>query len=149
MVNTPVGNAPAGIILWQPDPTIMPAVTGFVCSDKDVGKYFGPHIFTGTPFEHAPVLTATINVRIDSDKATSSCIVGGYHFEVEMSEFSVPYLVNREPDSMPPFWQQGIEMTCGKTILRVNGNVVDIIIPPVGKTGGPASVVAPLGIYTR
>jgi hypothetical protein len=148
-VNTPVGNAPAGMILWQPDPSVMPAVTGFVCSDKVVAKYIGSNIFADTPFEHAPILSASINVNIYSDKAISSCIVGGYHFEVEMNEFSAPYMVYRQPASMPPFWQQGIEISCGKTVLKINGEIINIIVPPVGITGGPASVVKPNGIYAR
>jgi hypothetical protein len=149
IINTPVGNAPAGMILWQPDPNAMPAVMGFICSDKDVGKYFGPNIFNGTPFEHVPVLNGTISIQIEARKAISKCTVGGYTFEVEMSDFSGPYLINREPGEMSPFWQQGVEMSCGKTIFKVNGNITNLIIPPVGITGGPASVVAPNGIYAR
>jgi hypothetical protein len=42
-----------------------------------------------------------------------------------------------------------VEMSCGKTVLKVNGEVVSIIIPPVGITGGPASVVSPNGVYAR
>jgi hypothetical protein len=149
MVNTPIGNAPAGIILWQPNPPIMPAVMGFVCSDKNVGRYFGPQIFADTPFEHAPVLNASISVLIDSHKAISTCVVGGYHFEVEMSEFTAPYLINRQPDIMPPYWQQGVEISCSKTILRINGETINIIVPPVGVKGGPGSTVCPAGIFSR
>jgi hypothetical protein len=149
MVNTPVGNAAAGIVLWQPDPEAMPAVLGFVCPDKDVGKYFGPNIFGGSAFEHIPVLHGSINVMMDRNRALLTCIVGGYHFEVESSDFSPPYIIHREPSLMPPFWQQGVEMSCGKTILRVNGEVINLIIPPVGISGGPASVVAPNGIWAR
>jgi hypothetical protein len=149
MVHTPAGSAPAGMVLWQPDPKTVPAVMGFVSTDKKVGSYFGPNIFAGTPFEQAPVLSAKIDIQIDDKKAVSRCETGGYVFEVEMSEFSAPYLINRPPAPMPPFWQQGIEMSCAKTILKVNGSVVHIIIPPVGITGGPASVVAPNGIYAR
>ena len=62
MVNTPVGNAPSGMVLWQPDTTGMPAVMGFVSTNAEVGKYFGPNIFAGTPFEEAPALNATIEI---------------------------------------------------------------------------------------
>ncbi|UEG50615.1 hypothetical protein LK994_03910 [Ferruginibacter lapsinanis] len=149
MVNTPVGNAASGMILWQPDPNAMPAVMGFVSTNPAVGAYFGPNIFAGTPFEQAPVLNAQIDIKTDGKSAHSKCVVGGFTFEVEMTDLSAPYLINREPSAMPPFYQQGVEMSCGKTVLKVNGEVINIIIPPVGITGGPASVVSPNGVYAR
>lgn len=149
MVNTPVGSAPSGMIFWQPDTNAAPVVMGFVSSDATVGAYFGPNIFADTPFEMAPVLDAIIEINFDGVTAYSKCVVGGHTFEVEMSDLSAPYLINREPSAMPPFYQQGVEMSCGKTILKVDGVVIDIIIPPVGITGGPASVVSPNGVYAR
>lgn len=149
MVNTPVGNAPSGMILWQPDPNSLPLVMGFVSTDEKVGKYFGPNIFAGTPFENAPVLTATIEMNITSDKAISKCVVGGFTFEVELSDLSEPYLIDRKPAAMPPFYQQGVELHAKKATLKVNGELINIIVPPIGITGGPASVVAPNGVYAR
>lgn len=149
MVNTPVGSAPSGMIFWQPDTNAAPVVMGFVSSNATVGAYFGPNIFADTPFEHAPVLDGTIEINYDGVSAYSKCVVGGHIFEVEMTDLSAPYLINREPSAMPPFYQQGVEMSCGKTILKVDGVVIDIIIPPVGITGGPASVVSPNGVYAR
>lgn len=149
MVNTPVGNAPSGMILWQPDPNALPAVMGFVSANPEVGKYFGPNIFAGTPFEQAPVLDATIEIQVDADKAFSKCVVGGYTFEVEMSDFSDPYLIDRTPSLMPPFYQQGVEIHARKVSLKVNGEAINIMIPPVGISGGPASVVSPNGVYAR
>ncbi len=149
MVNTPVGNAPSGMIFWQPDPNALPAVMGFVSTNSTVGGYFGPNIFADTPFEQAPVLNAQIEINITETTAYSKCVVGSFTFEVEMSDFSAPYLINREPSAMPPFYQQGVEISCGKTVLKVNGEVINIIIPPVGITGGPASVVSPNGVYAR
>ena len=149
MVNTPVGNAPSGMIFWQPDPNAMPLVMGFVSTDPIVGAYFGPNIFAGTPFEQAPVLDAQIEIKTDGKSAYSKCVVGSFTFEVEMTDLSTPYLINREPAAMPPFYQQGVEMSCGNTIFKVNGEIINIIIPPVGITGGPASVVSPNGVYAR
>jgi hypothetical protein len=149
MVSTPVGNAPSGMILWQPDAGAMPAVMGFVSTNAEVGKYFGPNIFAGTPFETAPVLDAKIDIQVSADKAVSKCEVGGYLFEVEMSDFSEPYLIDRKPSAMPPFYQQGVEIHARKVSLKVNGVNIQIIIPPIGITGGPASVVAPNGVYAR
>ncbi len=149
MVHTPAGSAPSGMILWQPDPNTMPLVMGFVSSNPEVGRYFGPHIFAGTPFEQAPVLDAAIEINTGADIATAKCVTGDYSFEVEMSEFSEPYIINRPPAAMPPFQQQGVEIHARKVSLRVNGEQVVIIVPPVGITGGPASVVAPNGLYAR
>ena len=149
MVNTPVGNAPSGMIFWQPDTNANPLVMGFVSTDETVGKYFGPNIFADTPFEQAPVLNALITIKIENNKALSQCEVGGYVFDVEMSDFSEPYLIDRQPSAMPPFYQQGVEIHARKVSLKVNGETINIIVPPVGITGGPASVVAPNGVYAR
>lgn len=149
MVNTPVGNVPSGMILWQPDPNEAPQVFGFVGTDAEVGAYFGPHIFAGTPFETAPVLDATIDIQINTNSAYAKCVTGGVTFEVEMSDFSAPYLINRAPAAMPPFYQQGVELHAKSASLKVNGQPVNIIIPPVGISGGPASVVSPNGVYAR
>jgi hypothetical protein len=149
MVNTPVGNAPSGMIFWQPDPQAPPVVMGFVSSDKKVGDYFGPKIFAGTPFELAPTLIASIDIQMDNTKARAKCVVQGQLFEVELSDFSDPYLIDRKPSAMPPFYQQGVEIHARKASLKVNGQPIDLIIPPVGISGGPASIVSPNGVYAR
>jgi hypothetical protein len=149
MVNTPVGNAASGMILWQPDTAGMPMVMGFVSTDKTVGNYFGPNIFADTPFEQAPVLDATIEINITGTSAYAKCVTGGHTFEVEMSDFSDPYLIDRKPSAMPPFYQQGVEIHAKKATLKIDGEAIDIIVPPVGITGGPASVVSPNGVYAR
>ena len=149
MVNTPVGSAASGMILWQPDPTAMPAVMGFVSTNKEVGEYFGPNIFAGTPFEQAPVLEGSINIEITADNATATCVVSGHTFEVEMTDFTAPYLIDRQPSAMPPFHQQGVEIHAQKVSVKINGEVINIIVPPVGITGGPASVISPNGVYAR
>jgi hypothetical protein len=149
MVHTPVGAAPSGMILWQPDPNAMPQVFGFVGTDEKVGAYFGPKIFAGTPFENAPVLNAEIEIKIDANSAYAKCVTGNYTFEVEMFGFSAPYLIDRKPSAMPPFYQQGVEIHASAATLKVNGEMISIIIPPVGISGGPASVVSPNGVYAR
>jgi hypothetical protein len=149
MVNTPVGNAPSGMIFWQPDTHAAPLVFGFVGTDPTVGAYFGPNIFAGTPFENAPVLSATIDIQIGDSSAYAKCVTGDYTFEVEMSDFSAPYLIDRVPSAMPPFYQQGVEIHAQRASLKVNGVEIKIIIPPLGISGGPASVVSPNGVYAR
>lgn len=66
-----------------------------------------------------------------------------------MSDFSDPYLINRVPAAMPPFHQQGVEIHARNASLKVNGHAINIIIPPVGISGGPASVISPNGVYAR
>jgi hypothetical protein len=149
MVNTPVGDAPSGMLFWQPDTNAAPLVFGFVGTDEKVGAYFGPNIFAGTPFENAPVLKGTIEIDISETTAKAKCVTGDHTFEVEMSDFSEPYLIDRKPAAMPPFYQQGVEIHARKDSLKVNGKTIDIIIPPVGISGGPASVVSPNGVYAR
>ena len=149
MVNTPVGNAASGMVLWQPDANAMPVVMGFVSTNAEVGNYFGPNIFADTPFEKAPVLDAKIDIQISKNKAVAKLETSGYTFEVEMSDFSEPYLIDRKPAAMPPFYQQGVELHAKKVTLKVNGVLINIIVPPVGITGGPASVVSPNGVYAR
>jgi hypothetical protein len=149
MVHTPAGSAASGMILWQPNPQLIPLVMGFVSTDEATAKYFGPNIFAGTPFEHAPVFTAAISIFINTSIAIATCEVNGYIFKVEMTDFSEPYLINRPPAAMPPFYQQGVELHAKKVTLAVNGQSIPLYIPPVGITGGPASVVSPNGIYAR
>jgi hypothetical protein len=122
---------------------------GFVSTNNTVGSYFGPNIFAGTPFEKAPVLNATFEIKGGKEKATAKVVVGGHTFELEQTNLSTPYLISRAPSTMPPFHQQGVEVKAGKTILKVDGKEVNIIIPPVGITGGPASVYSPNGVYAR
>lgn len=149
MVNTPVGSAPSGMVFWQPDAAAPPLVFGFVGTDAQVGAYFGPNIFAGTPFEQAPVLNASFDIQILADKATSRLETGGFVFEIEMSGFGEPYLINRPPAAMSPFTQQGVEVEAQNVVLKVNGEVIKLIIPPLSITGGPAVVVAPTGLYAR
>ena len=50
---------------------------------------------------------------------------------------------------MPPFYQQSVEIHAKKATLKVNGEKINIIIPPVGISGGVASVISPDGVYAR
>lgn len=150
MVHTPVGSAPAGMVFYQPDPTAPPALMGFVSQDPTVGKYFGPKIFAGTPFENAPVLDAKI--EIDSSmpgEVSASVTVGGFVLKTRLSGLKASELIQRAPAAMPPFWQQGVEAAATSAELAVNGNRVAIQLPPVGITGGPAAVWSPCGVYAR
>ncbi len=147
MVHTPVGSAPSGMILL-PDEKGMLKVMGFVSTDKNVGAYFGPNIFAGTPFENAPVLEAEIEVEIGMESARVSVKIEGYEIVSELSELGELKAANREPVNLP-FYDHSLESSAGEVKLTVNGEAVEIILPPVGMSGGPAAVVSPCGIYSR
>ncbi len=149
MVHTPVGSAPSGMIFWQPDPGAPPLAFGFVSSDAAVAAYFANHIFVGTPFEGAPALIGTVVIEISDTCATARVEIPGFVFESELSEFSETGMIQRDPLPMAPFYQQGLEARAGRAALKVNGSPVDLVIPPVGITGGPCAVVAACGVYAR
>ncbi len=150
MVHTPVGSAPAGMILYQPDASGPPVAIGFIGSDAKVGAYFGPKIFAGTPFEKAPVLSASIEVRTSLPSSVSSkVVVSGRTFEVTLSDLGPLEMVNRQPGGMTPFTQQALEASAKRATLSVDGKPVMIHVPSVGISGGPAAVWSPAGIYAR
>ena len=45
--------------------------------------------------------------------------------------------------------KQGVKIHARKVSLKINGESINIIVPPVGITGGPASVISPNGVYAR
>ncbi|GAA5131707.1 hypothetical protein JIN84_07080 [Luteolibacter yonseiensis] len=149
MVHTPAGSSPSGMIFWQPDPAAPPLAFGFVSGDEAVGGYFSKHIFAGTPFEGAPVILGTITIDIDSEKATARVEIPGFVFESHLTGFSETTLINRAPLPTAPFHQQGLEAAASHADLKVNGEKIELVIPPVGITGGPCAVVAASGIYAR
>ncbi|MCC7011886.1 MAG: hypothetical protein IT454_04915 [Planctomycetes bacterium] len=150
VVHTPLGSAPAGLVLWQPNPQAAPVLAGFVCADAKIGAYFGPRIFAGTPFEHAPVLTAKIEVRVDLPRSVASRIeVGGHVFEARLSELGPSELVQRGCGAPMPFAQQGVEASAARVVVSVDGAPLTLSIPPIGLSGGPGAVWAPAGVYAR
>ena len=149
MVHTPVGSAPAGMLFYQPDPTAAPLVFGFVSSDPTVAAYFGKHIFAGTPFEGAPGIQGSIDIGISDGQASARVEIPGFTFESHLAEIAPASLINRDPLPTAPFHQQGLEAPAGHACLKVNGSKIDLIIPPIGITGGPCAVVAACGLYAR
>lgn len=152
MVHTPVGSAPSGMILWQPNPQAPPQIAGFLSSNPQVGAYFGPHIFAGTPFENAPVLDATIEITSDAESASARVTIGDIVFESHLSEIGPLQLIQRAPGeggSMMPFAQQGLEGTAQNATLKVNGEDVPLILPGATMSGAPAALWAPCGTYAR
>lgn len=149
MVHTPVGSAPSGMLLYQPDPKGAPVVMGFVSSDPAVAAYFGPNIFAGTPFEGAPSLAGTIDVSWTKDAYSARAEAGGHVFEVAMSKPVGVAPITREPGPMTPFTQGGTETGVGDVTVKVDGNPVAMTVLTVGIAGGPGAVWAPCGVYSR
>ena len=152
MVHTPVGSAPSGMILWQPDPAAPPQIAGFISTSPEVGAYFGPHIFAGTPFENAPVLNANIEITTDEEGAHARVTIGDTVFESHLNGIGTLELVHRaagEGGSMMPFTQQGLEAKAQRATLKVNGEEVPLILPDATMSGAPAATWAPSGLYAR
>jgi hypothetical protein len=149
IVHTPVGSAASGMIFFQPDPAAAPLVMGFVSHNPEVGRYFGPKIFAGTPFEQAPVLDARIEIDVSAAQVAATVTAGGHVLRTRLEGLRELGLIQRAPGGMTPFHQQGLEAVASSARLWVDGNEVSIIVPPVGISGGPAAVFAPTGIYAR
>jgi hypothetical protein len=150
LVHTPRGSAPSGMILLQPDPAGAPLVMGFVSTDAvNVGPYFGPKIFAGTPFAGAPVLPAWFDFAFTADTASATIRVAGHEIRTMLSGLGAAELVHRAPAAMTPFWQQGVERAAASAELWIDGKAVPLLLPPAGITGGPPAVSAPCGLYTR
>ena len=149
LVHTPAGSAASGMVFYQPDPAAAPVVMGFVSQHAEVGRYFGPNIFAGTPFEQAPVLDAKIEIKLTPTYVSATVTTGGNELHTRLEGLAAPGLIQREPAPMTPFWQQGIEAAAAYARFWFNGKEVTIITPPVGISGGPAAVYAPAGLYAR
>ncbi|MDB2673368.1 hypothetical protein N9Y81_00290 [Akkermansiaceae bacterium] len=148
MVHTPVGSAPAGMILVQSDAGSPPELMGFVSSDPVVGAYFGPKIFAGTPFENAPVLDAQISVSQDGDVLTSTVEVGGKTSVCKLSSLAALESITREPGGMTPFEQQVLEAAAGSAEVSIDGEAIDVTVAGTGLSGGAGAVSSPAGIYS-
>jgi hypothetical protein len=149
MVHTPVGSAPAGMILI-PNAQGAPEVMGFVSPDTKIASYFGPKIFAGTPFEQAPVLQGTIDIATSLPSSVSATVkVAGITVVATISGLGALTSDVRPPAAMPPFSQMVLEAIATGASLTKYGQNVPLIIPPVGISGGPAAVWSATGIYTR
>jgi hypothetical protein len=149
VVHTPVGSAPAGMVLYQPDPKAPPVLAGFVSSDPKVAAWFGPHIFAGTPFEQAPALTGKIQIQTNADACSSRIEVGGHVFEVKLGKLAPAQLVHRPAGQPMPFAQQGLEAASTQVTVAIDGKVITVTLPPQSMGGGPAAVYAATGLYAR
>jgi hypothetical protein len=150
MVQTPVGSAASGLIYWQPDPEGPPALAAFVSTDPEgVGAYFGPHIFAGTPFEHAPVLAADITIHRHDDEARSVVQVMGHVFETTMRGIGTPSLIHRAATEESPFAQQGIEQSASSVTFSVDGTIIPMAVVQETMMGSYGAVYSAAGAYAR
>ncbi len=150
MVHTPVGSAPAGMILLpKADNPAEPAVMGFVSPNPTLSAYFGPNVFAGTPFEAAPALEGNIEVTTHLPEQVSVKItVAGFVIESTLSELGALEVADRAPGNLP-FHDHSIEAKANQVLLTVNGQALSLIVPPFGMSGGPAAVWSPCGSYSR
>jgi hypothetical protein len=149
MVHTPVGSAASGMVFYQADPNAMPLFMGFISTDEKVGAYFGPNIFAGTPFENAPVIKAEIAINLElPDAVSAKIVIPGFTIESHLRGVGALEVIHREPGPMP-FVQQGLEAGITTASVKVNGEEISIIVPPVGMSGGAAAVFSPCGLYAR
>jgi hypothetical protein len=150
IVHTPAGSAPSGMVLWQPDPAGSPSLAGFVSASNEVGSWFGPNIFAGTPFEDAPCLESRIEIRTDLPDGVAGRIeVGGHVLEVRLEGLGALEWMHREPTEATPFRQSGPEAAAVNVSFTVDGESVALNVPGTGVQGGPGAVWAPVGIYAR
>lgn len=150
LVHTPVGSAPSGMVFYQPDSDAAPQFMGFVSTNPTVGAYFGPHIFAGTPFEHAPVLAAEIEIATELPNTVRARVaLAGFVVETELTALSQLVLVHRPFGEPLPFVQQGLEAEALRSRVHVNGVEIPLHPLAVGLSGGPSAVWAPAGVYAR
>lgn len=146
MVNTPLGICSAGMLLINPQNKEIPDFFGFIAEDEDLGKYYGPYIFKGTPFEQAPVFKAEFHFDLDFPNKTFIKIeAAGHSIELELSDFD-PAIYYDRPGGMP-FHQNVIEAVAHKALFKFDGEVIGGELPPEGLAGGLPACYAPTGIY--
>jgi len=146
MVNTPLGICKGGMILINPENKEIPDFFGFVAEDEEIGKYYGPKIFKGTPFENAPVYKAEFTFNIDfPNKVATKVEVDGHTIELELTEFDNAIYYDR-PGGMP-FHQNVIEAKAHKAVFKFDGKVIEGELPPEGLAGGLPACYAPTGLY--
>jgi hypothetical protein len=149
VVHTPIGSAPAGMVMFQPDPQQPPKVLGFVSTDAKLAAWFGANVFAGTPFANAPALTARIEIETRPERASARVEVAGLRFDVVLSQLSPAELVHRSPGQPMPFAIQGLEARAAAAELRVDGALLPLTIPAIAMNGAPGAVFSACGVYAR
>ncbi len=147
MTSTPYGIAPGGMLLINPDLKEVPDFFGFICADEELGKYFGPKIFKGTPFEEAPVFKADIKIEINfPGNVVVKISVAGHLCELELSHFDAARYYNRDPFPMP-FRQNVVEAKANSATFKWDGRILGGELPSTGLGTGLPACYSPTGMY--
>jgi len=147
IVNAPPGVCQAGMILINPDNKPTPDFFGFVTEDPVIGKYYGPRIFKGTPFENAPVVKAKITSVVEyPDRVYTKIKTEKHVIELELTQFEPAKFCDR-PANPFAFHQYVVEAQAKKAIFKFDGKVIPGELPSSGIAGGPAACYAPTGLY--
>jgi hypothetical protein len=125
------------------------AEVGYVSENPEVGHYFGPNIFAGTPFESAPVLSGKIDIMEIEGGLQSRIEVAGHAFEFDLTNLGPTELIHRGIGEPMPFAQQGLEAVAGSVSLLVNGQPIEIHVLEQGIAGNSGAIVSPCGVYAR
>jgi hypothetical protein len=150
MVHTPFGAAAAGMLIFNPDLAEQPKYFGFLCEEEQIGRYFGPYIFAGTPFEKAPMIKAKLEITAKFPTAARTKVtIGKDVIELNLSEFDDAQYYNRPVSDMTPFVQNVIEARAKKAEVKYNGKLIKTIMPPAGIGGGLPACFSPTGLYFR
>ena len=149
MVHTPVGSAPAGMVLFQESADDAPSLMGFISTDQSVADYFGPNIFAGTPFESAPGLVAEINVTRGDSSCSAEVKVGDTHIAMTLGDLGPTIRSTRDASDHTPFTEQMLERIAGTASLQVNGEEIALSIPDATPGSAPPVAYTPTGIYSR
>lgn len=146
VTKTPWGMTPGGMLLINPDNKEVPDFFGFIAEDEELGNYYGPKIFKGTPFEQAPVFKAKIDVEVNFPESVSARIeVAGNIIELKLSSFEDAKYYHRVGGM--PFTQNVIEALGKEATFTFNGRVLGGTLPPEGIGGGLPAVYSPSGLY--
>jgi hypothetical protein len=150
MVHTPIGSAPSGMILLPKlENPAEPLVMGFISTNPQIGAYFAPKIFAGTPFEQAPTIEAAIEINTSiANQVSAKITIPGFVIESTLSGLGETTEANRLPGNLP-FSERSLEAVAQQAKLVVNGQEIVMTIPPAGLSGGPAAFYAPCGMYAR
>ncbi len=147
ITSTPWGMAPGGMLLINPELKEMPDFFGFICADEELGKYYGPKIFKGTPFENAPVYKADIKVEVKFPGNVYARIeVDGHLCELEMNSFDEAKYYNRDPFPMP-FRQNVVEARAASATFKWDGRIIGGELPETGIGSGLPACYSPNGMY--
>lgn len=147
MTNTPWGMAPGGMLLINPELKEVPDFFGFICADEELGRYYGPKIFMGTPFEQAPVYKADISITGNfPGNLVVTIETAGHLVELELSDFDPAVFYERVPFPMR-FHQKVIEAAAKSATFKFDGKIIGGQLPSTGIGAGLPACYSPAGIY--